>query len=144
MWVNHHKLFVNIKRTDHLFLLLNGLLLMAVTVVPFPTALLSEYIEHRDGGVAAAVYSGTFVITAIFFNLLWRYAAYKDRLLDEKHDRAFVRRINRQYMFGPLLYLVAFMLAFISVAASFGTCILLAAFFALPGDPHRSRSRPLH
>src|ERR1700761_2124359 len=31
MWINHHKLFQQIRRTDHVFLLLNGVLLMGVT-----------------------------------------------------------------------------------------------------------------
>ena len=35
MWINHHILFTHIARNDHLFLLLNGLLLMLVTLVPF-------------------------------------------------------------------------------------------------------------
>src|SRR5262245_58066326 len=39
MWVNHHRLFQHIKRTDNPFLMLNGLLLMGVTIVPFPTGL---------------------------------------------------------------------------------------------------------
>ena len=33
MWVNHHNLMSLIKRTDHVFLMLNGLLLMGVSIV---------------------------------------------------------------------------------------------------------------
>jgi len=40
MWLNHHNLFKQIKRVDHTLLLLNGLLLLGVTLVPFPTALI--------------------------------------------------------------------------------------------------------
>src|SRR5215831_1579384 len=69
MWINHHRLFQNIKRTDQIFLMLNGLLLMGVTIVPFPTGLVAEYIRHREAGTAAAVYSGCFVVIAIFFNV---------------------------------------------------------------------------
>jgi len=41
MWVNHHKMFNHIRRTDDRFLFLNGLLLLFVTFVPFPTALVA-------------------------------------------------------------------------------------------------------
>ena len=37
VWVNHHNLLMQIKRVDHTFLLLNGLLLFGATFVPFPT-----------------------------------------------------------------------------------------------------------
>jgi len=36
MWINHHNLFRLIRRTDHVFLLLNGLLLLVVTTIPSP------------------------------------------------------------------------------------------------------------
>lgn len=133
MWMNHHKLFRHIRRSDHLFLLFNGLLLMGVTIVPFPTALLAEYINTPEARPAAAIYSGTYLVTAILYYVLWHYAARGHRLLARDHDRENVAAIWRQYRYGPLLYLIAFLLAFVSVWASVGMCAALAIFFALPG-----------
>jgi uncharacterized membrane protein len=132
MWMNHHKLFRHIHRIDRLFLLLNGLLLMGVTLVPFPTALLAAYIGHADATTAAAVYSGWFVGIAVLFNLVWRYAASHGRLLASNHDPGAVAAITRQYRFGPLFYAAALALAFLNVAVSVGLCLALAVFFALP------------
>lgn len=132
MWTNHHKMFRLIRRSDHVFLMMNGLLLMFVTLVPFPTALLAEHIAQPGGATAAAVYSGTFVFIAVLFNVLWRYAANGGRLLDRGHDRQAEATITKQYRFGPFLYLAAFALAFVSVPASVGLCGCLAVFFALP------------
>jgi hypothetical protein len=42
IWVHHHWIFTLIRRSDHPFLYLNGLLLLFVTFVPFPTALLAD------------------------------------------------------------------------------------------------------
>jgi uncharacterized membrane protein len=42
MWLNHHRMFRYIRRVDHWFLVLNGLLLLGVTFVPFPTSLAAE------------------------------------------------------------------------------------------------------
>jgi uncharacterized membrane protein len=108
------------------------LLLMSVTLVPFPTALLAAYIGHAGERTAAAVYSGWFVVNAIFFNLLWRYPASRGRLLARNYDPAAVAAITRQYRVGPLLYTAAFALAFLNVAASIGLCFALAVFFAVP------------
>ena len=137
MWTNHHKLFRLIRRSDHTFLVINGLLLMFITLVPFPTALLAEHLGQPGARMAAAVYSGTCVFIAVLYNVLWRYAAHHGRLLARGHDREAAAAITRQYRFGPLMYLAAFVLAFVNASASVGLCALLAAFFALPGTGNR-------
>lgn len=132
MWINHHNFMTLIKRTDHIFLMLNGLLLMGVSLVYFPTELLSKYIGHADERVAAAVFGGTFTVIAIFFNVLWRYAAHNNRLLDTRMDLRLAESITRRYLFGPLMYFSSFALAFISAWASVLICVALAIYFALP------------
>lgn len=137
MWINHDRLYEHIARKDRLLLLFNGLLLMVVTLFPFPTSLLAEYLRHpgpnaQNARIAAAVYSGFSILMAVFFNLLWRHAAENGRLLHPEHDRRKAQHISQQYRFGPLLYGLAFALAFVSVWASVGMNLGLAVFFALP------------
>ena len=134
MWINHHRLFTLIKRSDNLLLVFNGLLLLGVTVVPFVTALLAEYIPREGAYVAAAVYSGTYTVVAVFFNLLWHHASRQKRLLDRKADPGMIEAISRGYLFGPPLYFVTFVLAFVSVPASLAVNLALAIFFALPSQ----------
>src|SRR5206468_6094385 len=74
MWVNHHRLFTHIRRSDNRLLFLNLLLLLGVTFVPFPTALLAAHLRGADARTAAAVFNGTYVLIAIFFNVLWHHA----------------------------------------------------------------------
>jgi uncharacterized membrane protein len=140
MWVNHHKMFQQIRRCDHFFLILNGFLLLGVTTVPFPTALLAEYIREpgANAKVAALAYSGLFIFIGIIFHMLWRYAATGNRLLGSNHDPVAVRAITQQYRFGPVLYVVTFLLAFVSVPVSVAANLLLAVFFALPGANNSS------
>jgi uncharacterized membrane protein len=138
MWVNHHRLFEHIKRTDTGLLLLNLLLLLMIVFVPVPTALLAEYLLLPNQHVAAMVYSGTFFIVACCFNLLWRYASYHNRLLGKNADAHAVAAISRQYLFGPLCYLIALVLARVNAPASIIFNFLLALFFAIPPRPPRS------
>ena len=49
MWINHHRMFTLIGRTDDGLLVLNGLLLLGVTFVPFPTGVLAEYTPRAAG-----------------------------------------------------------------------------------------------
>jgi uncharacterized membrane protein len=136
MWINHHRLFTLIRRVDHGLLIFNTLLLFGITVVPFPTAVLAA---HHWAKTAAMVYSGTFVVLALLFNLLWHHARRNNRLLRPDVDAAAVREIDRRYASGPILYLACFGLAFVSAAASVVGNLSLAIFFALP---ERKRARP--
>lgn len=140
MWINHHAIFKLIHRADHTFLIINGLLLMLITFVNYPTVVLAEHIQahaQNDQIFAAALYSGTFIVISIVYQALWRYATFKRRLLSKKADPALIATITRQYRFGPLFYLVAFGLAFVSVWASVAVNGGLAVYFAFTGQAKR-------
>ncbi len=132
MWVNHHQMFRHIGRVDHGLLIFNGLLLMAVTVAPFSTSVLSAHITHRDERTAAALYSGTFLVIALCWNLVWRYAASGRRLVHARADDATLARLSRRNLVGPPTYLIAFMLAFVIPIASVLFMIGCAAFWSVP------------
>lgn len=134
-WVNHHRVFSFIQRTDHPFLYWNGLLLLFVTFMPFPTALLADHFLKPGAAVAGAVFVGTYVANAYAFKGLWHHASKGGRLLAENVDGREIRQITRQHRFGPLLYLAAFALSFASVGASVGLCLCLAFFFGFQGWP---------
>ena len=138
MWLNHQRLFVHIKRTNTVLLFINLLLLSIIVFIPVPTALLAEYLVRLDQHTAAIVYCGTFLLMACCFNLLWRYASYHNRLLGKSVDTRSVTAISRQYLFGPLLYLIIFGVAWFNTLACIILSFILALFFALPGRPLRS------
>ena len=108
--------------------------------MPFPTALIAEYVGHADQRAAAAVYIGTFVVLAVLFNLLWRYAAHWSGSLHPQADRDAVDKLTRQYRFGPLFYVAAFVLIWVNVHVALFLTLLIAVFFALP-DAERLRAR---
>jgi uncharacterized membrane protein len=133
--MNHHRLFTHIRRCNDLLLVLNLLLLLGVTAVPFPTAVMAAHLRQAGERTAVLLYNGTYVFIAICFNVLWRYASEEKRgLLAADVSRQSVHRITRQYAFGPVVYLVCFLLTYISVPASLVLNGTLACFFALP--PH--------
>ncbi|MBV9132113.1 MAG: DUF1211 domain-containing protein [Chloroflexi bacterium] len=135
MWVNHHWMFQHIVRVDSTFMLLNGLLLLGITVVPFPTNLVATYVLTPDQTTATAIYSGWFFIIAIFFNLLWLYASGRGRLLSEHDANAGLAEvITRRYRWGPPCYFLAFVLAFVWVPASLGLNVLLALYYVIPRE----------
>jgi uncharacterized membrane protein len=52
MWVSHHELMRLARGVDYSLLFANGLLLLMVTFVPFPTAVLAQYLGAKAGNGA--------------------------------------------------------------------------------------------
>lgn len=138
MWMNHHRMFTHIRRSNDTLLLFNLLLLLGVTSVPFPTAVLARSLGTPQQRTAAIFYNGVFVVIAIFFNVLWRYAV-SHQLLD-KNSESSAAMISRQYAVGPMMYVACLLVAFIDVRVSVAVNVALAIFFALPPSVMRKGS----
>ena len=138
MWINHHRMFTHIRKCNDILLALNLLLLLGVTVVPFPTAVVAEHLHGPDRRSAAILYNATFVLIAVAFNLLWRYAVAR-RLLDET-VRASVTQISRQVLVAPVMYTACLVLSLFNVHGSLFANLALSVFFALPPQWMRERS----
>jgi uncharacterized membrane protein len=134
MWLNHHYMFRLIRRSSHGVLLLNTLLLLMITVVPFPTAIVSEHIGTDGARLAAAMYTGWFVLTSLAWNALWRFAASAKRsppVLAIPADSPRVLLLSRSYLMGPVIYGTAFLVSLWVPVAGVALCGLVAIFFAL-------------
>lgn len=138
-WINHHNLFNLIAKSDRKFILINGLLLLCVTFLPFPTSLVAEYYGHPGEVTAAVLYTGTFLMTTFAFNILWRYAAHKHQLLGRSVTAKEVKSINQQYLVGPIFSGLAFILAFVNVTASLVLTIALMLFYAITASVSREK-----
>ena len=132
-WVNHHTLFDHVRRTDRSLLFLNLGLLMWVAFIPFPTALLVEYVGEagRDSHVAAAVYGATMTVLGINFSVLWTHLIRRS-LLDESFPSDRARRWHRRAWRGPLAYAASVVVALFSSIAALVMFALVALAFALP------------
>lgn len=133
IWVQHHGIFSHVQKVEHTLLYWNGLLLLVVTLVPFPTGLLAEHLSHIDAKMAAHMYTGNLLVIAMIFQGLWRHVSkttgsIQSGSISLKHDET--ARITRHYRITSLLYLVAFGLTFISEIAGIATCIVLAFYSA--------------
>lgn len=131
MWMNHHRLFTLIGAATDTLIGLNLLLLMGVTWIPFPTALLAEHLTTGNDRIAAVVYAGSFFVISIIFQVLWGHAMRTEGiLLPDKAAEA--HSIHRQYRWGPLFYVVAILIALLNGTACLIWSALLGIYFALP------------
>lgn len=152
MWINHNMIMRQIGHADHGFKVLNGLLLMAITFMNYPTALLARYLTTPQERDAALIFNGTYVLLGILFLALWRYASHRGRLLSRQADPRLVAAISRSYRAGWVVYLVATLVALVSVPISLAINAGLALYWAIFGaravgefhagpSPRRSRWR---
>ncbi len=79
VWMQHHRMFTYLRRTNNVLFVLNRFLLLGVTIVPFSTALLAENLQRSapDRLTAILVYLCTYILLGSSFILLWWYASYK-------------------------------------------------------------------
>src|SRR5258708_9727003 len=59
-WASHHGIFKMVYRANTPFLFANGLLLLLVTVVPFPTSLVAQYLSTPAAALRCSVLAGVF------------------------------------------------------------------------------------
>lgn len=111
-WVNHHYLFNVLDKSSRPFLYANGFLLLTITFMPFPTALLAQYIGTEYMKPAVAFYCFGGVVNSIGWNLLL-HTIYKPKLLlhrDVSID--FMDNIKRPVKLGFIVYVGSTVLAF--------------------------------
>lgn len=137
IWVNHHEMFRFIRYSDHHFLLINILFLITVSLLPFPTAVLSHYLySNTQQTIATVLYSGILLVLAILFNLIWLYAIKKG-LVDTQRNTEVLDIMTRGYLVAPALFLISFIVAFFWYKASLILDMLIYMIYLIPSPKRK-------
>jgi len=91
LWLYHHNVFRHIRRADGRLLLLNMLFLLAVSIMPFSSALVAKNWDER---LSAIIYGGSLFLAAAAMAATFAYASYGRRLVEEDMTADFIRREN--------------------------------------------------
>jgi uncharacterized membrane protein len=131
-----------VARVDLPLLFANGLLLMLVATVAFPTAVVGEYLMKPAAPTAAMLYVGQQVLLATAFLILLR-VAFRPSSLAPGAPAALVRRLKRSYLAGPPLYLAVLPITPWCPKLAMGISLALWVFWALvPTSPRHGRGLP--
>jgi len=133
-WMNHHDMFRDIERVDHWLMVTNLLLLLTISFIPFPTAVLAEHLQDSDGlRTAVLLYGGTGTVIAILFNAVWLHAVQRRTVLLDHHvSTTRIQRRTRRYVIGPMAYGITLPLAFVTPWLSLALYVVYAVFYLLP------------
>jgi uncharacterized membrane protein len=107
-WIVHHRIFRSIRRYDGRLLLLNLLLLMAVSSVPFPTMVIGEH----GNLVGTVFYALTMATVGLLMTCVWLYAYAGGRLLEQPLNTQQFRRILLRLLMAPTIFLLSVGVAF--------------------------------
>lgn len=112
-WVNHHEALKFVEKSSPPFVYANGLLLLTVVFVPFPTSMLGEFVFTDRASPAVMLYSSVFALQAFGWTLMCTTALRSSRpLINTSIGKRYARQnLNRSY-YAIALYSICAVLAY--------------------------------
>jgi len=110
-WVNHHHTIKLLDKSSNSFIYANGLLLLTVAFVPFPTSLLGEYVLTSHGAPAVVLYDAVLAVQAIGWILLLG-SALKHKLCSNENSIKIIKENRKFGFFALALYSLLAIVAF--------------------------------
>ena len=110
-WVNHHATLELVNKSSAAFIYANGLFLLPVVFIPFPTSLLGEYIFTDHAAPAVVLYDFTLAVQAVGWILLTR-AAFRGQLFRNERAASIMRKNRKFGYFAFAVYSLCAIIAF--------------------------------
>jgi uncharacterized membrane protein len=128
IWLNHHAMFHSVERVEHTTLTLNLLLLLVVTFIPYPTAVLNRYGAMPS---SAFLYGCTLTALGFAYSLLWLHIA-RSGLSSVRTDSKQARKRFRRNLAGSVTYPAATLMALFYPRVSSVIYFVVAAYYFIP------------
>lgn len=110
-WVNHHAALKLANKSSPAFIYANGFLLLTVVFLPFPTALIGEYVLTHHAAPAVILYNSTLALQAAGWILMGK-AAVKDHIY--KSEKALITT-KENIKYGFFAFMLYTLLAIIAI-----------------------------
>lgn len=111
-WVNHHATLKLIHKANPHFIYANVFLLLTIVIIPFPTALLAEFVSTAAASPAVVLYCFVLLLTNIGWILITRTALKPKLLAKSEAAKTMIENIFKQSIYAFILYLFCTVLAF--------------------------------
>ncbi|SDY68740.1 TMEM175 family protein [Herbiconiux ginsengi] len=145
IWVHHHALFAQIRRVEPPVLLLNLLLLLGISLLPWPTSLIAMAIQdgnHLDGVIACGLFAAASLIVMCGWLGLSIVLAHRPHLLVEDSGVEWMRSNAREVLVAGIPVVLAAAAAFLNPALALALFIAVPIYFFYSTSRVRSRPDP--
>ena len=132
VWVHHHTVFTRVVRAEPVVVILNLLVLLGVSLIPWPTRLIGAALRDgrlSDQTAAVVVFAVPSVILAVAWFVLSRALAARPDLLGASDDVAFMQRNARTTVLTLVPTAAATGLAFVAPLGSLAIYLLISTYF---------------
>lgn len=129
MWINHHARMAWVLRVDGLLVFSNGLVLLLIAALSFPTALVGEYLTGPAGKVAVATYALFVLGTSAAWNVFMFALTPRRGLLRPDAPLDAVEATRRNVRFGFLVYAATAGLALVNAYLGLGLLVAMWVFW---------------
>jgi uncharacterized membrane protein len=131
-WLNHSVITEYLERADAILLRLNLVLLFFVSVLPFPTHMLAEYLSSENAErVAVTVYGLNLLAIGAFTSLTWHYGV-AEHLVRRDNKEEEVRAISAKLDPSLASYAVAIGIGLLWPTAAVVLYLAIALFVIIP------------
>jgi uncharacterized membrane protein len=131
-WLNHSVITEYLERADAILLRLNLVLLFFVSVLPFPTHMLAEYLGSENAErVAVTVYGLNLLAISAFTSLTWHYGV-AEHLVRRDNKEEEVRAISAKLDPSLASYAVAIGIGLLWPTVAVVLYLAIALFVIIP------------
>ena len=139
IWLNHHAVFTHIGRVDRGLQLCNLGILLTTSLLPFPTAVVSEAFRGSntaDAQVAVGLYALIAAAMCASWLTFYSYLAHHhDQHAEEPADKLFFREEHKRAWIGIAGYTAAGILGYaVTPMVALLVFVALPAFYALTSE----------
>ncbi len=107
-WIRHHEQSQFIRKTNHIHIFINMLMLFFIAIFPFSTSLISEF---PDEDLAEIVFGSNMVIVGFLYLINWTYVTRKRRLVDDTLDHSDIVTIRNKSLVFLLFSVILIILS---------------------------------
>ena len=128
-WIGHNNVFQHVLRHDRAMLWLNILFLLVAAMIPFAANMLVHY---ADVPVAYVAYAGCLALGGVLLDCIWWYASRNRHLMCDTVTPELIRSFHVRILTGPVLYIAAVGVAFVSRAGAWVLFAMAILYYLLP------------
>jgi uncharacterized membrane protein len=147
VWVNHHAMFTRISSVDHGVLWRNLAMLLALSVLPFPTATVAYAMQHGTYGdqvIALSLYGLIIFAQSVTWMVMFIYLEQHRALLIEDRVPSFFREERQRAVLGILSPVLAVALGVVMPVIGLIVFLLMAIFYGITTEEWTIPQRKVH